>query len=276
MSNLTLIEKNKNFNGFQYVYSHYSKSNKCEMRFSIYLPNTNKKLPVLYFLSGLTCTEQNFIQKSGMQKYASKEEMIIVGPDTSPRGNQVPDLKESFLGKGAGFYLNATQLKWKRNYNMYDYITKELPKIVNKNFNVNLKNQGIMGHSMGGMGSLVCGVLNKKIFKSISAFAPICDPSKSAFSYNAFTKYLGKKNNKWNLYNPIELFKKNKISNKILIDQGLSDEFIKDLYLDDFIKVCKKNNQKILLRKHKDHGHGYYFISTFIKDHIKFHKKLLS
>ena len=128
MSNLTLIEKNKNFNGFQYVYSHYSKSNKCELRFSIYLPNTNKKLPVLYFLSGLTCTEQNFIQKSGMQKYASKEEMIIVGPDTSPRGNQVPDLKESFLGKGAGFYLNATQLKWKRNYNLIRNIYKKPSK----------------------------------------------------------------------------------------------------------------------------------------------------
>ena len=245
MSNLKLIEKNKNFNGFQCVYSHYSKSNKCEMRFSIYLPNTSKKLPVLYFLSGLTCTEQNFIQKSGMQKYASKEKIIIIGPDTSPRGNQVPDSKESFLGKGAGFYLNATQIKWKKNYNMYDYITKELPELVNKNFNVNIKKQGIMGHSMGGMGSLVCGALNKKIFKSISAFAPICDPSKSAFSGNAFTKYLGKRNKQWNLYNPIEIFKKNKINNKILIDQGLNDEFIKDLYLDDFIKICKKNNQKI-------------------------------
>ena len=161
MINLKLIEKNKNFNGFQCVYSHYSKSNKCEMRFSIYLPNTNKKLPVLYFLSGLTCTEQNFIQKSGMQKYASKEKIIIIGPDTSPRGNQVPDSKESFLGKGAGFYLNANQRKWKKNYNMYDYITKELPELVNKNFNVNIKKQGIMGHSMGGMGSLVCGALNK-------------------------------------------------------------------------------------------------------------------
>ncbi len=116
MSNLTLIEKNKNFNGFQCVYSHCSKSNKCEMRFSIHLPNTNKTLPVLYFLSGLTCTEQNFIQKSGMQKYASKEKIIIIGPDTSPRGNQVPDSKESFLGKGAGFYLNANQLKWKKNF----------------------------------------------------------------------------------------------------------------------------------------------------------------
>ena len=276
MSNLKLIEKNKNFNGFQCVYSHYSKANKCEMRFSIYLPNTNKKLPVLYFLSGLTCTEQNFIQKSGMQKYASKEKIIIIGPDTSPRGNQVPDSKESFLGQGAGFYLNANQSKWKKNYNMYDYITKELPELVNKNFNVNIKKQGIMGHSMGGMGSLVCGALNKKIFKSISAFAPICDSSKSAFSGNAFTKYLGKRNKQWNLYNPIEIFKKNKINNKILIDQGLNDEFIKDLYLDDFIKICKKNNQKILIRKHKDHSHGYYFISTFIKDHIKFHKKLLS
>ena len=144
MSYLTLIEKNKNINGFQYVYSHYSKSNKCEMRFSIYLPNTNKKLPVLYFLSGLTCTEQNFIQKSGMQKYASKEKIIIIGPDTSPRGNQVPDSKESFLGQGAGFYLNANQRKWKKNYNMYDYITKELPELVNKNFNVNIKKQGII------------------------------------------------------------------------------------------------------------------------------------
>ena len=237
MNNLKLIEKNKNFNGFQCVYSHYSKSNKCEMRFSIYLPNTNKKLPVLYFLSGLTCTEQNFIQKSGMQKYASKEKIIIIGPDTSPRGNQVPDSKESFLGQGAGFYLNANQSKWKKNYNMYDYITKELPELVNKNFNVNIKKQGIMGHSMGGMGSLVCGALNKKIFKSISAFAPICDSSKSAFSGNAFTKYLGKRNKQWNLYNPIEIFKKNKINNKILIYQGLNDEFIKDLYLDDFIKI---------------------------------------
>ena len=276
MTKLQLIEKNRNFDGFQYTYAHYSRSNKCEMRFSIYLPDSNIKLPVLYFLSGLTCTEQNFIQKSGMQKYASKEKIIVVGPDTSPRGKKIIDHKNNFLGKGAGFYLNATSSKWKKNYNMYNYITKELTEIINKNFNINIRKQGIMGHSMGGMGALVCGILNKKIFKSISALSPICNPAKSNFSYNAFTEYLGKKNDLWNQYNPYELFKTYKINKKILIDQGENDEFINDLYLDDFIKVCKKNKQKILIRKHKDHGHGYYFISSYIKDHIRFHKKLLA
>ena len=159
---------------------------------------------------------------------------------------------------------------------MYNYITKDLPEIINMNFNISKTKQGIMGHSMGGMGALVCGVLNKKKFKSISVFAPICDPTKSEFSRKAFREYLGNNKDQWNLYNPVELFKKNKINNKILIDQGESDEFINDLYLDDFIKVCKQNKQKILLRKHKDHGHGYYFISSYIKDHIRFHKKLLS
>jgi len=276
MVNVKLIEKNRNYRGFQFVYSHYSTSNKCEMKFSIYIPDSKKKMPALYFLSGLTCTEQNFIQKSGMQKYASKYEMIIVGPDTSPRGKEVKDDTDHLLGKGAGFYLNAVTKMWKKNYNMYDYISKELPKIINENFNVLRNKQSIMGHSMGGMGALVCGVQNQKIFKSISALSPICSPSKSNLTQKAFKEYLGSQQKFCKKYDPIELFKIKQTNYKLLIDLGDKDEFIDDLYLKDFVKICKKHNQKILLRIHKNHGHGYYFISTFIKDHILFHKKILS
>jgi len=275
MTKIKILEKSRNFDGYQLVCSHTSKVNSCEMKFSIYLPDSKKKLPVLYFLSGLTCTEQNFIQKSGAQKYASKYKIIVVGPDTSPRGANVPNHPDSFIGQGASFYLNATTKKWKKNYQMYDYLIHELTETINKNFNVKQNNQGIMGHSMGGLGALVCGIKNKKKFKSLSALAPICSPSQSNFSINAFNKYLGTNKKIWESYDPCKLFKKNTFPSKILIDQGLKDAFINDLYFQDFIKICKTNYQKINFRLRKNHDHGYYFISSFIEDHILHHSNIL-
>ena len=272
---INIVEKNRSFNGYQLVYSHQSKSTMTEMRFSVYLPDSRKRLPVLYFLSGLTCTEQNFIQKSGIQQHASNHQIVVVGPDTSPRGKDVPDHKDNFIGHGASFYLNATTSKWKKNYKMYDYIVKELPEIINNNFNVYRNKQGIMGHSMGGHGALVCGLRNPKKFKSISALAPICSTINSNFSINAFTNYLGKNKSTWEEYDSTKVLSKYTKSSEILIDQGLKDEFINELKYNDLLKACKKNNQKISFRLHKNFTHNYYFISSFIEDHLVHHLKIL-
>lgn len=276
MTKVKILENNRMFEGYQLVCSHQSKSTLTEMKFSIYIPDSRKQLPVLYFLSGLTCTEQNFIQKSGMQKYASKHKIIVVAPDTSPRGKKIKDHSNNFIGQGAGFYLNASTFGWNKNYKMYDYIIKELPKLINSNFNIANLKQGIMGHSMGGMGALVCAINNIDKFKSLSVLAPICDPINSNFSYQAFNKYLGSNKRLWKKYSPLELFKNDTFPGKILIDQGEKDAFINQLFYKEFLSICKKSKQKIKFRFHKNHGHGYYFISTFIKDHIVHHSKILN
>ena len=178
---LNRIDKYRCFNGFQEVYSHNSFSNKCNMRFALYTPDKKENVPVLFFLSGITCTEQNFIQKSGYQQFASKNEIAVVVIDTSPRGNDIPDDDDFKLGKGAGFYLNATQKEWSINYNMYDYICLDLPKLIHENFDFSKKNIGIFGHSMGGGGAIQCAIKNPNLFKSVSAFSPICSLQKSNF-----------------------------------------------------------------------------------------------
>jgi len=272
---LNLVEKHRSFCGYQEVYSHESVSNKCKMQFALYTPEINEDIPILYFLSGITCSEQNFIQKSAYQKYASDHKIAVIVPDTSPRGDDIPDSDDYNLGKGAGFYLNATNDPWSKNYNMYNYVCEELPKLINENFKFSKSQIGIFGHSMGGGGAIQCAIKNPNLFKSVSAFSPICSLHKSQFAKEARDKYLVNDINLLNLYDPIFLIQNNKALDKIKIDVGLNDEFLKDLFISDFEEVCAKNNQKLIINKHKGYDHGYYFIQSFIRNHIEFHASIL-
>ena len=272
---MKLIEKHRSFNGFQTVYRHYSKVNNCNMQFAVYIPDEHNEVPVLYFLSGITCTEQNFIQKSGYQKFASEHKIAVIVPDTSPRGEGIPDSDDYKLGWGAGFYLNATQGPWSLNYNMYDYITKELPQIIDQNFQFSKYRIGIFGHSMGGGGAIQCAIKND-FYKSVSAFSPICSFHQSDLAKEARLNYLKNNQENLNLYDPLYLIQtKEKKFNEIKIDVGLNDEFLKDLFIDDLEEVCKKFKQKIIINKHTGFNHGYYFIQSFIEDHIKYHASIL-
>ena len=271
------------FSGEVKKFSHYSEKLKCDMKFSIFLPseyiknklNNNIKYPVLYWLSGLTCNEDNFMQKSGIQQIASRLGVIIVAPDTSPRGDNIPDDpdKNYDFGLGAGFYINATQSPWSENYHMYSYIVEELPEIINNNFNVSDTNF-ISGHSMGGHGALVIGLNNPDKYKSISVFSPICNPINCPWGIKAFSNYLGDNKATWEKYDTIKLLEtkyKNKSDLKIpiLIDQGESDEFLEpQLKTDALINL---NYPNINIRKHKNYDHSYYFIASFIKSHLEFH-----
>ena len=272
---MKLVEKHRCFNGDQEIYIHDSLTNNCQMHFAVYSPESNDNVPVLYFLSGITCSEQNFIQKSGYQKFASENKIAIVVPDTSPRGENVPDAEDYRLGKGAGFYLNAIEEKWSHNYNMYDYICFELPKLINNNFNFSKSKIGIFGHSMGGGGAIQCAIKNKNFFKSISAFSPICSLHKSNFAKEACEKYLLNDFELINKYDPIYLIKNYENLDQIKIDVGLNDEFLDDLFIADFEKICEEKKQKLTINKHKGYDHGYYFIQSFIEDHIKFHASTL-
>ena len=272
---MELIEKHRSHQGQQEVYKHFSESTNCNMNFAVYSPDKNKECPLLYFLSGITCTEQNFIQKSGFQQFASEYQIAIVVPDTSPRGKNIPDDKNYKLGCGAGFYINATQDPWLKNYKMYDYVSKELPSIISNNFQFSKSKIGIFGHSMGGGGAIQCALKND-IFKTVSAFSPICSLHKTEFAKEMFSSYLGNNKNELDLYDPINLISKfhNKCKS-IKIDVGLNDQFLKDLYIDDFNKACKEVGQDLFLDKHEGYDHGYYFINSFIKDHINYHASIL-
>ncbi len=250
------------------------------MNLSIYLPPQAQsgKVPVLYFLSGLTCTEENFTSKSGVQQFAAQYGVAIVVPDTSPRGTEVPDDKESWdFGSGAGFYVDATQAPWHTHYQMYSYITEELPELIATNFPVNADRQGIFGHSMGGHGALVCALRNPDKFKSVSAFAPIVAPSQCAWGEKAFSNYLGDDRTIWKNYDATELIQRSTFPTEILIDQGSADGFLANqLQPELFESACTKAKQALTLRIQPNYDHSYYFIATFISDHIRHHAKLLS
>jgi S-formylglutathione hydrolase len=273
---LNLVENNKSFDGHQKVYQHQSISNNCTMRFALYQPDIFENIPVLFFLSGLTCNEQNFIQKSGFQQYASKYKVAVIVPDTSPRGNEVPDSDNSFLGHGAGFYVNANKNPWSKNFLMYDYVTKELPKIIEENFSFSSSKIGIFGHSMGGLGAIQCALKNNDYYKSVSALAPICSLHKSDFAREAMKNYFNNDKDLINSYDPINLIKEYKSSfENIYIDVGSEDEFFHDLFINDFVEICNSVNQKIIFKKRLGYGHNYYFVQSFIKDHIEYHLNIL-
>jgi len=283
MTGLNQVSSNKCFGGFQKVFSHDSEELKCKMNFSIYLPPQSEdagvKLPVLYWLSGLTCSEQNFIQKAGCQRLAAEHGIVIVCPDTSPRGCNIEGEDDSWdFGTGAGFYLDATDEKWKTNYRMFSYVTKELPVLISCHFPVDSSSQSIMGHSMGGHGALVCALKNPGAYRSVSAFAPICNPVNCAWGVKAFSGYLGESKDEWQHWDATCLVQNyNGPPLDIFIDQGEEDQFLKDgqLLPDNLVKACVEVAMPITLRKHEGYDHSYYFIASFLQDHFERHVKSL-
>lgn len=274
---LKVIEKHSSFDGLQYKYSHYSEVLQCDMTFSIYLPSNKEKkeIPLTWWLSGLTCTDDNFSQKSGFQRLAEKYQVAVIIPDTSPRGENVADDDAYDLGQGAGFYLNATQNPWVKNYKMYTYITDELSGIASTlvpNFS---GKESIMGHSMGGHGALVIGMKNAARFKAISAFSPILNPSQVPWGIKAFSSYLGEDKANWKEWDASELIKETGTP-PILISQGTADNFYPEQLEETiFLENARKNNQTVNYEKMEGYDHSYFFISTFLEDHFAFHVKQL-
>jgi S-formylglutathione hydrolase len=267
------IEQRACFGGWQEVYQHDSSTLKCSMNFAIYLPRAAKerKLPVLYWLSGLTCTEQNFITKAGAQQFASLHNVIIVAPDTSPRGEGVPNDEGYDLGIGAGFYVNATQGPWSEHFQMYEYIVKELPQLIEESFPVTNK-RAIFGHSMGGHGALMIALKNPGRYASVSAFSPIVAPSQVPWGQKALRAYLGDDLDEWKCYDTVELIAKAQERLPLLVEQGLADEFLEAQLKPELLKVaCERYDHPLILNLREHSDHSYYFLASFIGDHIAYH-----
>lgn len=278
---LIQLNQNKVFDGWHQQYQHHSSSLNCDMRFALFLPpnaSPTKPVPVLYWLSGLTCSDENFMQKAAAFHSAAQLGIAIVAPDTSPRGAQVPDAQDASydLGLGAGFYVNATQAPWEQHYQMYSYVLQELPELIETHFPVNQK-RALAGHSMGGHGALTIGIKNQDRYRSISAFSPICHPSAVPWGQKAFRHYLGEDSALWAAYDAYELLQSHKVTLPILIDQGLADPFLTEqLSIDEFETLAQQQSVNLDLRRHPDYDHSYYFIQSFIHDHIAFHAKHLA
>lgn len=271
--------ENKCFDGRQLRYRHFAESLNCEMDFSVYLPPAaqTSAVPVLYWLSGLTCTDQNFFTKAGAQQYAAASGIAIVTPDTSPRGEDVADDPERYdLGKGAGFYVNATQAPWSEHYQMYDYVTRELPELIETNLPVIPGLRSISGHSMGGHGALICNLKSPGVYRSVSAFAPICNPGNCSWGQGCLGAYLGVDRKAWKPYDAVELIRGGAESLPLLIDQGGADEFLTDqLHPESLVSACREHNISISLRMHEGYDHSYFFIASFIGEHITYHTRFL-
>ena len=272
------------FGGRIGFYRHASRVNGCNMQFSVFVPPqaAERRVPVLTFLSGLTCTEENFMIKSGAQRVAAELGLALVSPDTSPRGDDVPDdpEKEYDFGLGAGFYLNATQDPWSQHYHMYDYITQELPPIIFEHFPADPERHGLTGHSMGGHGALTIGLRNPGMYRSLSAFAPICTTLHSPWGQKALSHYLGRDTSSWQDYDACEVARRsgNVTSyDRILVDQGADDPWLEEQLRPELLEAaCAESGLPLELRRHDGYDHGYYFISTFIEEHLKFHAERLS
>ena len=274
----TLSETNC-FGGRMGFYRHRSSVNDCDMRFAVYLPPGagEEPLPVVTFLSGLTCTEENFMVKSGAQRVAAELGLVLVSPDTSPRGEGVPDDPDGDydFGLAAGFYLNATESPWSGHYQMYDYITTELMDVVFGHFPADRERHGLTGHSMGGHGALTIGLRNPGMFRSLSAFAPICTTLDSPWGQKALGYYLGEDRPGWADYDACEVARRSAgvdRYSKILVDQGGDDPYLEEQLKPGLLEAaCKESGLPLELRIHDGYDHGYYFISTFIEEHLKFH-----
>jgi S-formylglutathione hydrolase len=271
------IETHACFGGSQNVYRHQSETLGCNMNFSVFIPAQAKqnKVPVLYWLSGLTCSEQNFIQKAGAQRYAAEHGLIIVAPDTSPRGEGVADDTAYDLGFGAGFYVNATQARWAQHYRMYDYVATELPALIESNFPATGA-RSVSGHSMGGHGAMVIALRNPERYRSVSAFSPIVAPMRVPWGEKAFTAYLGWDRESWRQYDTTELVQRVHERPPILIDQGTGDEFLDTQLKPELLRsACESVRYPLQLNLRTGYDHSYYFIATFIGEHIAFHASRL-
>lgn len=283
MLELKLLSSHRLFDGSQRRCNHRSKSLNCDMNFSIYLPpeTTNKeKVPVVYWLSGLTCTDENFTFKAGAQRVAAELGIALVMPDTSPRGKSVADAPDAYdLGVGAGFYVNATQTPWNQHFQMYDYVVDELPTLVERYFPVSDR-RSICGHSMGGHGALVIALRNPQRYQSVSAFSPIANPTDSPWGKKAFSHYLGDDVKSWRDYDATLLVKASaSIASKrppMLVDQGNADEFLTEqLKTERLVTACKAVDYPAQINMRAGYDHNYFFISTFIENHLRFHAKAL-
>ncbi|XXQ29775.1 S-formylglutathione hydrolase [Plasmodiophora brassicae] len=280
---LSVVSRVKCFGGAVVKYSHESTSTGTTMRVNVFLPGSasaRSPVPALYFLSGLTCTEDNFMEKAGAQRVAQELGIAIICPDTSPRGANVPGESDSWdLGVGAGFYVDAVQEPWSKAYRMYTYVTKELPQLLESELPELKSNcRSVMGHSMGGHGALICYLRNPGMYKSVSAFAPISHPMACPWGTKAFAAYLGSDQETWKQYDATCLIAehRNVEGARILIDQGLDDKFLaSQLLLDDLEAASKSSGLSITIRRHDGYDHSYYFVSTCIEDHIRHHAKFL-
>ncbi|CAM5190215.1 S-formylglutathione hydrolase OS=Castellaniella defragrans OX=75697 GN=HNR28_001868 PE=3 SV=1 [Castellaniella defragrans] len=271
------IEHHTCWGGTQSVWRHHATTLDCDMNFAVFVPGhaDGARLPVLYWLTGLTGTEQNFILKAGAQRYAAEHRIILVAPDTSPRGEAVADNPAYDLGQGAGFYLNATQPPWARHYRMHDYVAAELPALIEASFPATGR-RSVMGHSMGGHGALVIALRNPGRYQSVSAFSPIVAPSQVPWGEKAFTAYLGPNRADWAEWDATSLLAGAQERLPILIDQGDSDEFLEtQLRPWLFVGEARQHDHPVTLRRHPGYDHSYYFISSFIGEHIAYHANAL-
>jgi S-formylglutathione hydrolase len=277
---LTPTAEHRCFSGLQRFYSHESRECRTEMRFSVFVPPQaqQRAVPVLYYLAGLTCTEETFMIKSGAQRVAAELGVMLVAPDTSPRKVRFPGDDASWdFGLGAGFYVDATQAPWAQHYRMYSYVTRELPEIVNSLGQSRADRQSIFGHSMGGHGALVCALRNRDRYRSVSAFAPIAAPSQCPWGIKAFTGYLGDDRAAWAEYDASELVRRSAYSDTIRIDQGSADKFLEEqLHPETFATSCRASGTKLELMYRDGYDHGYYFIATFVEEHLRFHAERLN
>ena len=271
------IESHASFGGTQDVWQHASSTLGCDMKFAVYLPPqaASGPCPVLYWLSGLTCTEQNFVTKAGAQRYAAEHGLILVAPDTSPRGDGVPDGDGYDLGLGAGFYLNATRAPWDTHYRMHDYVVDELPALVDAHFPTTTA-RGISGHSMGGHGALVLALRNPGRYRSVSAFSPIVAPSRVPWGQKAFAAYLGDERDAWKAWDACELVRDASARVELLVDQGDADEFLEEQLRPGMLReACEMAGHPLTLRMQPGYDHSYYFIASFIGDHVAHHARAL-
>jgi S-formylglutathione hydrolase len=274
------LSENKSFGGRQLRFSHTADTLGCDMHFSVYLPPAaaQGRVPVLYWLSGLTCTDENFVQKAGAQQYAAAHGVAIVAPDTSPRGDGVPDDPDGAydFGLGAGFYVNATRAPWSRHYHMYDYVVEELPALVTSNLPVDGDRAGIFGHSMGGHGAMTIALKNPVRYRSVSAFAPICSPPDCPWGQKALGNYIGENREAWMQYDTTALVRAAERHLPVLVDQGEADDFLDEQLKPGLLEQASAaSDYPMTIRRQPGYDHSYFFIATFIGDHIEFHSRYM-
>jgi S-formylglutathione hydrolase len=276
------LSRHRCFGGVVGFHRHDAAATSSAMRFAVYLPPQaeRRKVPALWYLAGLTCTEETFMIKAGAQRLASELGIALIAPDTSPRDVPLPGDSDSWdFGVGAGFYVDATETPWSRHYQMYSWITRELPMLVEQHFPVDAGRQGICGHSMGGHGALTIGLRNPHRYRSISAFAPISAPMHCPWGHKAFTGYLGPDSDNWRAYDASELLRAlPTVTGRppLLVDQGMADAFLEQQLMPDRLEqACKDSGYPLTLRRHAGYDHGYYFISTFVEDHLRHHARAL-
>lgn len=263
------------FGGVQGYYRHESSETGTPMRFAVFLPPAaaSGPVPVLYFLAGLTCTEENFTVKAGAQRRAAELGLALVMPDTSPRGTDLPGEHDNYdFGSGAGFYVDATEAPWSVHYRMYSYVTRELPALIEEHFEVDPERCGIFGHSMGGHGALICALRNPEAYRSVSAFAPIASPMHCPWGEKAFKGYLGPQRAAWRAWDATALIEDGHRVSDILVDQGLADTFLASQLMPERLEqACARAGQPLTLRRHPGYDHSYFFIATFVADHLEWH-----